>query len=533
MAPNNFDAVFTSIRSRASPRTFGVGVLCALLFCCQYALAIPTDTDLRSNNRAFLGLSECLPSGKGRDYPVGTLPGQIRELHLVPWERLGAGDTVRIFARPLPYRGKIYVAGQGGADAPIRVCGVSGLDGKRPVVEGVNATTRRELKYGHPLHESRSVVLINRFADQPWASKPSHLQIDGLEIRGAHPSNQFVDSRGESVRYTEFGACIWIERGHHVSILDNEITDCSQAIFSKSTDDGEFAITKGITIAGNYFHGNGVAGSDRVHTTYLQSSGVTVAFNRYGALKMGARGNSIKDRSVGAVIRYNRIEDGARALDLVEAEDFPKTATQDSAYRNTYVYGNQIIKDGRKGSVIHYGGDHHGSQLGAHWGEPNFRKGTLHFFHNTVRVTGDGYAALFQLSTTEERAEVWNNIFVFDPTVPSPTLRASSEVGSQWQPGGVLSLGKNWISAGWRDGARGVKLAQGLIGKENLVVGSKPPIDPVSLIPITPRGEPLEAQSAPVVTLPDHPVKFQLLNSGMIARRLQGAKTSIGAIEAQ
>ena len=83
----------------------------------------------------------CVHAGPGQDYPVG--PGQkYAKIGDVPWERLGAGDTVRIHARPEPYKEKIMVGGIGRVDAPIRVCGVPGPDGALPVLDGDGATTR-------------------------------------------------------------------------------------------------------------------------------------------------------------------------------------------------------------------------------------------------------------------------------------------------------------------------------------------------------------------------------------------------------
>ncbi|MEQ1516398.1 MAG: hypothetical protein ABL931_07920 [Usitatibacteraceae bacterium] len=480
-------------------------------------------------------------------------------LDLVPWERLGPGDTVRIFFRPEPYRGKIFIAAQGTANAIVRVCGVKGPMGERPVIAGRDASTRRGLNYGHPLHESRSIVLINRQGSEDWKAFPTNVKIDGLAISGANPSNQFTDAAGHRHNYSEFGACIWVERGHFVSIVDNEISDCTQAIFTKSTDEGDFALTREIRIVGNNFHNNGLAGSNKLHSTYVQSVGVIYEFNRYGPLREGAKGNSIKDRSVGTVVRYNRIEDGARALDLVEAEDFPRAARANPAYRATYVYGNQIIKDGRKGSAIHYGGDHNGSSPGADWGEPNNRKGTLFFFHNTVRLTGDGYGVLFQLSTTEESAEVWNNIFVFDPTIPTPRMRAGTEVGASWKAGGILKLGRNWISENWRDTLyasklpqwlqgtenllRGLlsekwrnsvkdKLAAPLQGIENLTSGSRPPIDLATLAPL-PRSS---ADLVPGPSSPSgaetHPVLYELdTNFRPSLRKRTNRLIGLGALE--
>ena len=275
---------------------------------------------------AGLSLAACVPNGLGKDYQVGTGAGQLSDIDKVPWESLAAGDTVRIFHRSAPYRGKILLAASGTAAAQVRVCGVKGSNGERPIIDGADATTRAGLYFGSassaPLQESRGIVLIrNTSSDSHF---PTHIQIDGLAIRGATPSYRFTDSKGVSRQYSDFGACIFIDRGHNITVADNEISDCTNGIFSKSIDGGEPVVTKNLRIAGNYIHGNGLVGSDRLHNTYLQSVGVVYEFNRFGPLRSGAGGNNIKDRSVGAVIRFNRIEEGARAIDLVEAEDYQR-----------------------------------------------------------------------------------------------------------------------------------------------------------------------------------------------------------------
>ena len=322
-----------------------------------------------------------------------------------------------------------------------------------------------------------------------------------------------------------------MERGHGITIADNAISDCSQAIFTKSTDDGAFAQTRDIRIAGNRMYNNGIVGNNRLHTTYVQSIDVVYEFNHYGPLRAGARGNSIKDRSIGTVVRYNRIEDGARALDLVEAEDFPQTAKATPAYRSTYVYGNQIIKDGRKGSVIHYGGDHNGSSPGEDWGEPNNRKGTLYFYHNTVRVTGNGYAAMFQLSTTEERADVRNNIFIFDATTQNPIMRATTDVGDAWVAGGIITLGRNWITRGWRDTQPNSKVGGALQGRENLVMDGIMPVAPTTLRPLAGTAA-IDAAQPNATATRSHPVRYQLdTRSVPVVRPVNGSAPDLGAIE--
>ncbi|WP_322588294.1 hypothetical protein [Sphaerotilus sp.] len=406
------------------------------------------------DERPLVAWPACEPSGSGVDYTVG--PGQaLAALDDVPWERLAPGDTVRIFHRATPYRGKFVLAAQGTAARPVRVCGVRGPNGERPVIDGQDATTRPALAAAlgdnvSEIQQSRALVMVTKLASQAWTERPSHLQIDGLRFTHAQPAYRFRDAAGAVKPYSDFGACLWIDRGVHITIADNELTDCVMGVFSRTTDDGSGAITENLRIVGNVVHGNGLAGSESEHNTYTQGLGVVIEHNVFGPLRPGARGNAIKDRSAGLVVRYNRIEEGARALDLVEAEDFPLLAMSRADYRTTLVYGNQIRKNGETGSLIHYGGDHYGSTPGASWGEPVYRKGTLYFFHNTVIVTGRS-AAVFQLSTTEERAEVWNNAFVFASTVAEKSLRMSQSVGPAWTSGGVLNLGRNWLSIGWQD----------------------------------------------------------------------------------
>src|SRR5690606_14482392 len=141
--------------------------------------------------------------------------GQLTSLDQVPWESLAAGDTVRIFHRAAPYRGKILLAATGTANAQVRVCGVKGPNGERPVVDGADATTRAGLYFGSgsngTLQETRGVVVIRNNADS--RHYPSHIQIDGLAVRGVTPSYRFTDSKGTSRQYTDFSACIWVDRG--------------------------------------------------------------------------------------------------------------------------------------------------------------------------------------------------------------------------------------------------------------------------------------------------------------------------------
>jgi hypothetical protein len=486
------------------------------------------------DERPLLSWPTCAPSGHGTDYAVG--PGQVlAALDQVPWERLAPGDTVRIHYSATPYHGKFLLAAHGTATNPVRVCGVRGPNGERPVIDGQGATTSPGLLAAFAdsvsdIQQSRALAMVTKLASEAWTDRPTYLQIDGLKFTHAQPAYQFRDAAGAVRTYADFGACIWVDRGDHVTIADNELTDCVMGIFSRSADDGSGAVTENLRIVGNVIHGNGLAGSELAHNTYTQGLGVVIEHNVYGPLRAGARGNAIKDRSAGLVVRYNRIEEGAHAIDLVEAEDFPLLALPRADYRTTLVYGNQIRKDGDSGSVIHYGGDHAGSTPGALWGEPIFRKGVLQFFHNTVIVTGNS-AEVFQLSTTEERAEVWNNAIVFASTVSEKSLRAGQSVGPPWITGGVVNLGTNWLSIGWQDIDQWHTLTGQLLLANQPLEGLRSPLVDGSWVP-QPGSALVDAAGPAPVAVAAVPILWQLDAVGRSqARVTKGAAPDLGAVE--
>ncbi|MGH6648962.1 hypothetical protein, partial [Aquabacterium sp.] len=485
----------------------------------------------------LMNVGACVPSGKGKDYQVGPLAGQYASLDLVPWQSLAAGDTVRIFndttkTTASVYKGKFLLTGVGTATAPIRICGVKTADGKRPIIDAKDAVSKRGLAYGNILHETRSIIVVKPLQTQAWEYVPKYIQIDGLDLQGANPSNKFTDSLGTVRAYEKFGACIWVDRGQNITIADNLIHDCTNGIFTKSAPDGDFAVTKDIRLAGNYIYGNGNAYSESEHNTYVQSVNVVYEFNRFGPLRANAGGNLLKDRSAGTVVRYNRFEEGAHALDLVDATDFAEQAKALPSYRKTYVYGNVIIKNGNTGTLIHYGGDMAG-------GEANFRKGTLYFFNNTVYATGSGAVQMFQLSTTDERAEVWNNILAWAPSVQYASLRAKQDLdpacidskGAACQSGGILNFGKNWINANWADSDPYHVVTGQVTGQANLIKGATLPVDLATMIPLAGSAV-IDASTANLSAVSTYTVSNQISSTFQaLVRNVNGAAADLGAME--
>lgn len=480
-------------------------------------------------NNPFVSAGPCVPSASGHDYQVGPDGGQFASIDQVPWENLGPGDTVRIFYRPDPYKGKFAINAHGTYAAPVRVCGVKGPNGERPIIQGSGANTRPTMSYGRnsasDSNQSRGIAMIVARGEEDGVTQPEFIQIDGLKFQNAWSQYSYTDMAGNTQSYNDFGGCIWVERGHHIIIADNEITDCAQAIFSRSSDGGDAVLTKDLRISGNFFSNNGIVGSDTTHTTYVQSVGVTYEFNVYGPMRAGAGGNALKDRSVGPVVRYNRFESGSYALDFVEAEDYPDYALSDPNYRTTFVYGNQIIKEGPL--AIHYGGDHIGS-------ESNYRKGTLYFYSNTVHLlqSNEGAAYLFRMSTTDEQGEVWNNVFVYDGGTQYPCVRTSQEVAEPYVTGGIVNLGVNWIDQRWGDSDPYHPVPGELNGTLNFVEGTPTPVDLQTLIPLA-GGEAVDLAQAALPEVVNLPVTYQLNTASLSPepRPINGAGMDLGAIE--
>ncbi len=466
--------------------------------------------------------SSCIP-GSGVDYQVGEAKSYTA-LEQVPWERLQAGDTVRIFYKSSPYKGKLMISGSGTAVAPIRVCGVKGPNGERPEIDGNGAISRSSLDrlYGasdsvSAIHQARSIIVVKQLANQPWDNVPSNIQIDGLAIRKGHPNYTFIDTKGLVKNYSAFGGCIWIERGHNITIKDNEISDCQMAVFTKSTDEGEFAQSKNINISQNYMWGHGIVGSFLEHTTYTQGINMTIEGNTFGPLRAGALGNSLKDRSIGTIIRYNFIEQGAHSLDLVEAEDFPNTAAANADYRKTFVYGNILKNSSSSRAIVHYGGDHFGSVPGANWGEDLFRKGNLYFFNNTV--IGSGNIKLFRVSTTDENVLAWNNIFWSDGVISIRTLE-NDTVGSSWIPDGAIALNNNFI----KDGFNGQNLRVVL---DNNITGALSPIN----LQYIPQDINIINKGINLTQGANHPINKEIGHNFILKDKMLNGLIDLGAIE--
>ncbi|MBK5296060.1 MAG: putative Ig domain-containing protein [Vicinamibacteria bacterium] len=367
----------------------------------------------------------------------------------VPWESLQPGDLVLIYWQATPYRDKWVICRQGTATAPIVVRGVPGPAGERPVIDGNGAVTRLALDYWG---ETRAVIKIGG-ASIPADTMPKYTVVEGLDIRSGRPPYAFTDDAGANASYVNNAAAVWIEKGENITIRNNILHDSGNGLFVSSAEPN---ISRTILIEANYIYDNGNVGSIYEHNTYTEALGITYQLNRLGPLRAGAGGNNLKDRSAGLVVRYNWIEGGNRQLDLVETDS--ATIQGDPSYRATHVYGNVLIEPDAAGNrqITHYGGDNGTTS--------KYRKGTLHFYQNTLVSTRTDRTTLFRLSTNDEHADARNNIFY-------PAAHTGSNL-SLLDDTGILNLTHNWFKAGYVGGFSGVSGA--ITDDGTSVIGNSP-----------------------------------------------------------
>jgi hypothetical protein len=362
---------------------------------------------------------------QGTVYEVG--PGKpLASVGAVPWESLQPGDTVLIYWRSTPYKEKFVLCRQGTQTAPITVRGVAGTNGELPILDGNAATTRSVLNYWN---QERGVIKVGG-ANNPPDTLPKYITIENLDIRSARPPFTYFAANGSSQSYSSSASSIYVEKAENLVVRNCILRDSANGFFVASSDS---LASRDILVEGNYIYDNGVEGSILQHNNYTAAIGITFQYNRFGPLRANCPGNNLKDRSAGLVVRYNWIESGNRQLDLVDGED-SSLIRGDARYRETYVYGNVLIEPDAAGNrqITHYGGDSGNT--------PNYRKGTLYFFNNTIVSTRTDRTTLFRLSTNQETCDFRNNLVY---------VTAAGNTVSLVDADGVLNLTHNWFKPGF------------------------------------------------------------------------------------
>lgn len=392
-----------------------------------------------------------------------------------PWSSLAAGDTVYIHPGSYPERLYVSAALQGTEQNPIRIIGISDGQGNQPTLDGSNSTTGPNFApYGSPEYHSLLGLLFIGPGSAGANSAPRWVEIKNLRVQN-YRNVTTTDELGV-VHNNYSGSAVYIQGGEHITLDGLTITGGTDGIFAK---DGT-APVRWINLRNSYVYGNGVSNNYLYHNVYTEVKYLTLEFNHFGPPMTGSPGNNIKDRSAGAVIRYNWIEDGGHILDLVECQDLCADHTADPTWDTSFVYGNVLYAGpSGPGYLVHLGTGDAGAAA------DRWRK-KLYFYNNTVVVNRNQstsyYVALFQLSGSGQSVYMDNNLVHVTPQTvgQTPTEFCLQFDGSNsvWAAGNI-TLGKNWISPGWRETRSGYTLTGTVTGQGNIIspAGNDPGFD--------------------------------------------------------
>jgi hypothetical protein len=370
-------------------------------------------------------------------YEVGKRMKYARAID-VPWENVGPGDNVLIHALPNgeAYRDKIQLFHQGTVGNPIKVLGVPDpTTGKLPRFDADGAEEWKGSKYWHPDPAKGGVITFSPLGAA--GLRPKHIILDGIETHGCVREKKFTNANGEKTGWGWACAGVAFQKSENCQMSNCFSHDNENGVFGKSYGYTALDLLN-IVLDGNVFQGNGIVGSVHYHNTYLEGVGTTYRRNKYGKLKTGSAGATLKDRSAGAVIAFNHISGSGLLLDLVEPEDGIGTFVQTPQWGSTWVYGNAIINPqwNWANSMIHFGFD----------GDWQNRQLDLYFWFNTLVSINDRdaggrwYTVIFK----HEGRTIYPYNNVFQSYSPDPKHWSGDFIWS-YSSGGEFDIGVNYV----------------------------------------------------------------------------------------
>jgi hypothetical protein len=343
--------------------------------------------------------------------------------------------VVQIHYRLAPFHEKILLSTRGTTNQPIKLIGLPGPNGERPIIDGDTATSSASLGYQNwsytPL---MGVIAVARGANTPAAGKVGYIEINGLEVRNT-TGKHYLDTTGTSQSYWSSGGAIYLRGAEHVLIRNCELHNAYNGIVAECYS-SESEVNRDLLIEKCYFHDNSVSSSWSGDNLQVESVSVTVQFCRFDPNLNRNKKASVSDRSEGAIHRYNSIEGGSYLVEFIQPSGSTSIVAADRGYAATQVYGNTFINRSSDGSsLIRFGG--------AYGSSSNFRP-LLYFYDNTVLLDSSS-RTVFSLAASSTTVEARNN--VFHCTTSTFQILNSS---------GTVNLGVNWATTGWFSGWNGV-----------------------------------------------------------------------------
>mgnify|MGYP001616458045 CR=1 FL=1 len=286
--------------------------------------------------------------------PIYTIANSLGEIN---WASLLPGDEVRIPWRSTPYSEKILMRARGTAASRIRVVGILGPAGQKPVIDAFNATTHSQFAFSptyRPI-EDAGLFTFNRYASDPSTHRPGFVTLENIQFRNAgwhNPTKNYTAFDGTGREYSHDASGIYIVCGDSIEVKNCEIDRNGNGVFvlgsQRCTD---------FALRGSYIHDNGwtQAGLPNAHNVYVESLGAIYEDNRFGRPAVAGVVN-LKDRSAGTIVRRNRIEGSARCIDLSVAQDLAPDAILRDDYYRQIIENNLLIltSDPRDGTQFVY-----------------------------------------------------------------------------------------------------------------------------------------------------------------------------------
>jgi hypothetical protein len=430
----------------------------------------------------------------------------------------------------------------------MRVIGMPDQTGARPIIDGTNATqleTPKNLKVSRSLqyHDNKStkralyglgLVMVSPQTGYTYDKGPaSYISIENLEIRNADYAGAFTDAvTGQQDAYGSFTACLYVEAAAHLVVKNNILHNCGNGLFINSKQGALVELSQDILIEGNRIFDNGnppipnVSGGFSEHNSYTEARGIVFDSNFFGDMRPGAKGDCLKDRSSGLVVRYNTFaSDCTLPLHLLDPTGGLGLIFDQPDYGRTFVYGNLFDLHSPQGNattnLVRYGGD---SGITS-----QYRQGTFFFYNNTVVTMADAVYStypevfLFTMQLKNAVAEVRNNVFYTSPSTSgkNPKIQAFA-LGA-----GKVNLDGNWVAPNatefWEGHLSGASLDgwKTNIGAGGSTIFANEATHDFSL----PKGSPLVDRGVDVSRLP------AVLKQPDALMRKQDSKPDIGAFE--
>lgn len=408
--------------------------------------------------------SHRLPNQSGRpanalDFEVGP-DKPYTDINQVPWELLLPGDRVFIHYRATPYKRTIVINSSGTADAWIEVIGVRDpVTGAMPVLDGDGAICA--LGQHTDVYDGAALIAFGHMTTGVYGmvegAKPRFIHVTGLELRNAHPTKTRTRKTGVTSPWGEFGSAFYGIGFDNVCIQGNRMHHCGLGIFVNSILAERFQ-SRNLHICNNWFYECSSVGSYSTHSAYSEAIGTIYEHNYIQRVMAGSNGDTVKDRSVGVVFRYNYIEVSANGIALRDPSSenpnqngWLEAQAVDSIgelmINSAFVYGNTFISRQSAPQSIVVTGD------GAN---AEYRQGSLYFYSNVVASIVDGASGytgiyynpyripLFGLPSTRSPITVVarNNLFYTDKATEGGV---APQFGIfYWQ--GLADFQSNWIN---------------------------------------------------------------------------------------